>query len=83
MKFENRGYRSNQRQKKGTICGRFEWKIRLPLNQAYCYKPIALVSQKILHIVLETFTLKSRLFWFMLPILGWVYLLCFCRYQGP
>ena len=41
-----------------------------------CYKPVALVTPKMFRIVLETFTLKSYLFWFMLPILGWVYLLC-------
>ena len=35
-----------------------------------------MATPKMLCIVLETFTLKSCLFWFMLPILGWVYLLC-------
>jgi len=74
MKLENPGYRLNQRIDKGTICGSFEWEIRLQLSQEY-YKPIALVTPKMLRIVLETFTLKSCVFRFMLPILGWVYLL--------
>ncbi len=36
MKLENRGYRPKQRLDKGTICGSFEWKIRLQLSQE-CY----------------------------------------------
>ena len=37
MKLENRGYRVNQTQENGTICGSFQWKIRLQLSQAFCY----------------------------------------------
>jgi len=37
MKLENPGYRLNQRRVKGTICGSFEWKIRLQLIQAFRY----------------------------------------------
>ena len=46
-----------------------------------CYQPVVLVNQKILRIVLETFTLKSRLFWFMLPILGGYILLFIWHFE--
>jgi len=35
MKLENPGYRLNQRRVKGTICGSFNWKIRLQLSQTF------------------------------------------------
>ena len=35
MKLENPGFRLNQRLDKGTICGSFEWKIRLQWSQGY------------------------------------------------
>ena len=82
MKLENSGYRLNQRLNKGTICGSFEWKIRLQLSQTYSYKPIALVTPKMSSILLVPFTFKSRVFRFMLPILGWVYLLLKPTYQA-
>ena len=37
MKLENLGYRLNQRLNKGTICGSFNWKIRLQLSQTFGY----------------------------------------------
>ena len=37
MKSENPGYRLNQRLNKGTICGSFNWKIRLQLSIDFCY----------------------------------------------
>ena len=37
MKLKNRGYDLNQRLHKGTICGRFDWKFKLQLSNAYCY----------------------------------------------
>ena len=37
MKLENPGYRLNRRLDKGTVCGIFEWKIRLQINQICCY----------------------------------------------
>ena len=40
----------------------------------FCYKPVVLVTPKMSSIVKETFTFKSYVFRFMLPILGWVYL---------
>ena len=48
-----------------------------------CYNPIVQTTLKMLRIVFETFTIKSRIYRCVLPILGWVYLLCFCKYQSP
>ena len=50
--------------------------------QASCYNPIALLNPKMLCIVKENFTIKSRISRFVLPILGWVYLLLKPTYQA-
>ena len=69
MKLEIPGYDLNQRLDKGTICGRFDWKFRLQLTNAYCNKPTPWSRQKY-SVSYETSTFKSCLFWFMLSILG-------------
>ena len=46
-----------------------------PKSPGYCYNPIAQTTLKMLRIVFETFTIKSRISRCVLPILGWVYLL--------
>jgi len=53
MKSENLGCRLNQRREKSTICGRFEWKIRLQLSQASAimieslYFPVSIYKSKV------------------------------------
>ena len=61
MKLENPGYRLNQRLDKGTICGSFEWKIRLQLSQGHCYDTgISTFLSIVIVIIRKSGTLKIK-----------------------
>ena len=78
MKLENPGYRLNQRLDKGTICGSFEWKIRLQLSQGYHTGILTFLSIVIV-IIRKSGILKTKGTIRNIEFEGWVYLLCICN----
>ncbi len=76
MKLENPGYRLNQRIDKGTICGSFEWKIRLQLSQENCYDTeFPAFLSIVIVIIRDSGALKIKDTIRNVEFEGWVYLL--------